>query len=55
MFGKRFGDGLPTELEADEKLRDDDSEENPALPTQFITLRVVQQLESLPKQLSNSF
>ena len=49
MLGKRFGDGFPAELEADEEFRDDDSEENPALPAQLIALRVVQQLEGFPE------
>ena len=42
MFGQRFGDRLPAELEADEQLCADDGDEDPALAAQLVALGVVQ-------------
>ena len=37
------------ELDADEKLRHDDEDEDPGLPPQLGAVRVIQQLERLPQ------
>ena len=49
MSRERFGDGGPSKLDADQKLRHDDRDEDPGLSAQFIALGVVQQLECLSK------
>ena len=42
-----FGHRLLPELDADDELSHDDGDQDPGLPAQLVTLRVVQQLESL--------
>ena len=49
MLGKRFCDGLPAKLDADEELCGDDGEEDPALSAQLVALRVIQQLKGFPR------
>ena len=47
--GQRLGDGRPSKLDADEKLRGHDGEHDPRLASQPVALRIVQQLERLPQ------
>ena len=42
-----FSHRLLPELDADDELSHDDGDQDPGLPAQLVTLRVIQQLESL--------
>jgi len=51
--GQGLGDGGPPELDADEQLRDDDSDHHPALPTQFAAFGVVQKFKGFAQRNSS--
>ena len=46
MSWKRLGDGRPPELDADQELGHDDRDQDPGLSPKFVTLGVIQELES---------
>ena len=45
MFGQGLCDGVPAKLEADEQLRGNDGQHDPALSAKLVTIWVVKQLK----------